>query len=134
MPQNPMRQPIRTALDKAVKDAEWLKEDRFSGAVAMTRLLADQIDTLQAVTDPESVKQLNMRIIPNFHRALHGLGLTPEGYAKMTGAGGTNRPGASGAGIEDEGADEMKGKPAATNPLDALMAEAENVVQFRRGE
>ena len=39
------------------------------------------------MADPEVLKQLHMRMVPNFQRALFTLGLTPEGYAKMTGVG-----------------------------------------------
>lgn len=127
-PTNPFQNSMETVLDKAVKDAPWLHgADRFAAGVAMARLLASQIDSLQAAVDPEAVKQLNMRIIPNYHRALHGLGLTPEGYARMTGVGGKS-PGASGAGTGEK--ESEPSKPLGPNPLDALASEVENVVSM----
>ena len=91
MTDNPLMRPMTTVLDQSVRAATWLQgADQYAAGVALARTLAGQLDDViqgGQVTDPEVLKQLHMRMIPNYQRALFTLGLTPEGYAKMTGVG-----------------------------------------------
>lgn len=97
MSENPITNPMVTVLDQSVQAAVWLQgTTQYSAGIALARSIASQIDSLLAgsggVPDPEVIKQLHMRVIPNYQRALFTLGLTPEGYAKMTGAGSYGTP------------------------------------------
>ena len=91
MTDNPLMRPMTTVLDQSVRAATWLQgADQYAAGVSLARLLAGQIDDVVEggqVADPEVLKQLHMRRVPNVQRALFTLGLTPEGYAKMTGVG-----------------------------------------------
>lgn len=91
MTDNPLMRTMTTVLDQSVRAASWLQgADQYAAGVALARTLAGQLDDViqgGQVTDPEVLKQLHMRMIPNYQRALFTLGLTPEGYAKMTGVG-----------------------------------------------
>ena len=91
MTDNPLMRPMTTVLDQSVRAATWLQgADQYAAGVSLARLLAGQIDDVVEggqVADPEILKQLHMRMVPNFQKALHALGLTPEGYARMTGVG-----------------------------------------------
>ncbi|QLF83980.1 terminase small subunit [Gordonia phage Upyo] len=89
--ENPITHPMTTVLEKSIRSATWLQgTEQYGAAIATARMIAGQIDGVVAasggVPDPEVLKQLHMRMIPNYHRALFTLGLTPEGYAKMTAA------------------------------------------------
>lgn len=90
--ENPIRRPMTTVLDSSVRAATWLHgADQYAAGISLARMIAGQIDdvveTSGAVVDPEILKQMHMRMVPNFQKALHALGLTPEGYARMTGVG-----------------------------------------------
>lgn len=136
---NPITRPMSTLLDKSVRAATWLAgATQYEAGVALARLLAGQIDDAVEggqITDPEVLKQFHMRMVPNFQRALHALGLTPEGYAKMTGvrspagqAKGTEAAGTTGVASPFDTA----GKPA-VDPLEALITEEDlraNVVDL----
>ena len=92
MADNPIRRPMTTVLDSSVRAATWLHNaDQYAAGISLARMIAGQIDDVVeaagGVPDPEILKQLHMRMVPNFQKALHALGLTPEGYARMTGVG-----------------------------------------------
>lgn len=91
MTDNPLMRPMTTVLDSSVRAATWLHgADQYAAGISLARMIAGQIDDVVEggqVADPEVLKQLHMRMVPNFQKALHALGLTPEGYARMTGVG-----------------------------------------------
>lgn len=140
MTDNPLMRPMTTVLDKSVKAAKWLDSSEWSAGVALARAIAGQIDDVVEgghVTDPEVLKQLHMRIIPNYQRALFTLGLTPEGYARTTGVGAAPRSGTrTGDGVGDVPAGvatPFSAAQAAVDPLDALIAaevERTNVIDM----
>ena len=116
---NPLTHPMTAVLDQSVRAATWLQgTDQYGAAIATARMIAGQIDGVIAasggVPDPEVLKQLHMRMLPNYQKALFTLGLTPEGYAKMTGVG--SPQGQVGPG-------EASGKaPGVATPFDAAAA------------
>ena len=92
MTDNPLMRPMTTVLASSVRAATWLHNaDQYAAGISLARMIAGQIDDVVeasgGVPDPEILKQLHMRMVPNFQKALHALGLTPEGYARMTGVG-----------------------------------------------
>ena len=92
MTDNPLMRPMTIDLDQSVRAATWLHNaDQYAAGISLARMIAGQIDDVVeasgGVPDPEILKQLHMRMVPNFQKALHALGLTPEGYARMTGVG-----------------------------------------------
>lgn len=117
MTDNPITRPMTAILDRSVKAASWLDGvDKYAAGVSLARLLAGQIDDVVGVgatADPELLKQLHMRMVPNFQRALFTLGLTPEGYAKMTGVGSP---------VGQTSAAEASGGPPGPTPFDAANA------------
>ena len=92
MTDNPITRPMTNVLDRSVRAASWLQgADQYAAGISLARMIAGQIDDVVeaagGVPDPEILKQLHMRMVPNFQKALHALGLTPEGDARMTGVG-----------------------------------------------
>lgn len=132
MAKNPLSQPMAASLETAIKAADWLHgEDRYAAGIELARLLAGQIDTLVASQDPAAVREMNIRTVKNYHAALHALGLTPEGYARMTGVGGRAATGPAGQQEDEDAAQKAEEKAEETgNPLDLLTAEVENVVSL----
>lgn len=134
MAKNPLSDPMAASLETAIKAADWLHgEDRYAAGIELARLLAGQIDTLVASQDPAAVREMNIRTVKNYHAALHALGLTPEGYARMTGVGGRAATGPVGqqGDEDDDAAQKAEEKAEETgNPLDLLTAEVENVVSM----
>lgn len=139
MSNNPITRPMTMLLDKSVRAATWIHgAEQYEAGVALARVLAGQIDDVVEggqISDPEVRKQFHMRMVPNFQRALHSLGLTPEGYARMTGVGspagqakGTEAAGTTGVASPFDTA----AKPA-VDPLTALITEVDlqtNVVDL----
>lgn len=132
MAKNPLSQPMAASLETAIKAADWLHgEDRYAAGIELARLLAGQIDTLVASQDPAAVREMNIRTVKNYHAALHALGLTPEGYARMTGVGGRAATDPAGQQEDEDAAQKAEEKAEETgNPLDLLTAEVENVVSL----
>lgn len=124
MADNPITRPMTTLLDRSVAAATWLRDAaQYDAQVALARLIAGQIDDAveqNKVDDPEFLKQFHMRMVPNLQRALFTLGLTPEGYAKMTGVGSV-----SGQTSGKEAAGSTASAPAGVaTPFDAAAATA----------
>lgn len=128
MATNPIRKPQSAALERALKAAPWLHNvTEYAAGVQLAKLMAEQLDDLVNAQDPELVKLMHMRSIPRYREVLETLGLTPTAHSRMTSGAAAGAPPAEN---EDED-DEPESKPA-TNPLDALAAEVENVVQLHR--
>jgi len=104
----------------------------YKAAVALAKLLAGQIDDAAVGGDPDQWNKINMRVVPNFLRVLYALGLTPEGYAKITnpqalGSRG-GRPPKDGP---DEPAAEASAPKTEAEAGDALDAIVANVVRMK---
>lgn len=87
MANNPIARPMSTLVDQSVAAAAHLRgkeAGHYKAAVALAKLLAGQIDDANMAGDPDTWNKINMRVIPNFHRVLFTLGLTPEGFARIT--------------------------------------------------
>ena len=138
MTDNPITRPMTNVLDRSVRAASWLQgADQYAAGISLARMIAGQIDDVVeaagGVPDPEILKQLHMRMVPNFQKALHALGLTPEGYARMTGVGSPSGqvPTAEASGTTGVASPFDAAKASEGDALDALiMAETErsNVV------
>lgn len=131
---NPLMRPMTTVLDRSVRAAKWLESSEWSAGIALARAIAGQIDDVTEaghVNDPEVLKQLHMRMIPNFQRALFTLGLTPEGFAKITAgvvSGTPEAPAADGAESAPAGVATpfAAASAAAKDPLDALIIDMDS--------
>lgn len=127
MATNPIRRPQTSALERALKAAPWLHNvQEYAAGVALAKLMAGQIDDMVESQDPDMVKLMHMRSIPRYREVLETLGLTPASHSRMVGGSAAGAPPA-----ETDEDDEPETAPAG-NPLDALAAEVENVVQLHR--
>lgn len=125
---NPISNPMATILEKSLKAADHLrKHDEYGAAIALAKMLAGQIDDAAQSQDPDILNKLNMRVIPNYHKVLFTLGLTPEGFAKITNPAYRPSPGET----EDNAPETPKASEEEPgDALDALVTQAENVVKM----
>lgn len=127
MATNPIARPMTALVEKSVAAAAHLRgkeADQYKAAVALAKLLAGQIDDASVGGDPDQWNKINMRVVPNFLRVLYTLGLTPEGYAKITNPQAVGRsPGRPPKDGPDEPAAEASApKAEAGDALDEIMA------------
>lgn len=123
MATNPIRRPQTSALERALKAAPWLHGVKeYEAGVALAKLMAGQLDDMVEAQEPDLVKLMHMRSIPRYREVLETLGLTPTAHSRMTSGAAAGAPPA-------ENEDEDDKEPVA-NPLDAMVAEVENVVSM----
>lgn len=125
MATNPIRRPQTSALERALKAAPWLHGVKeYEAGVALAKLMAGQIDDMVEAQDPDMVKLMHMRSIPRYREVLETLGLTPASHSRMTSGAAAGAPPPAG------GDDDEDDKEPVANPLDAMVAEVENVVSM----
>lgn len=139
MATNPINRPMTALFEKSLAVADHLKVKndggKYKAAIGMAKMLAGQIDDVVASQDADAINRMNMRIIPNYHKCLYGLGLTPEGYARITGASAApSGPVASGPEDDDTNLDapEMEDQADNGDALDAIITDLDaKVVQMK---
>lgn len=123
---NPITNPMTRTLERSVAKADHLRgHPEYAAGIALAKLLAGQIDEMVQAQDPVVVNQMNMRVLPNFHKILYTLGLTPEGFAKITGSS-SRAP----APEDPASVDETEAPPAPEaegDELDRIIANLDNV-------
>lgn len=126
---NPISSPQTARFEASVKAAEHLRgHPEYASAIALGKALATQIDEMTTTGDPEVMNKMNMRVVPNFQRALYTLGLTPEGFAKITNP--LSAPPTGKPDDEDETPPKASEDEGPGDELDALMADMDNVVNL----
>ena len=140
MATNPINRPMTALFERSLAAADHLrvKNDggKYKAAIGMAKMLAGQIDDVVASNDAEAINRMNMRIIPNYHKCLFGLGLTPEGYARITGVT-ASAPGAATGGPEDDDTNldtpEVEEQGDQGDALDSIISETDAKVLQLKG-
>lgn len=140
MATNPIQRPMTALFERSLAAADHLKVKndggKYKAAIGMAKMLAGQIDDVVASGDADAINRMNMRIIPNYHKCLYGLGLTPEGFARITGVS-SPAPGPTASGTEDDDtnldAPEVDQEDGGGDALDAIIAETEAKVIEMKG-
>lgn len=74
---------VLTELNAAIRAAEHLRgKVEYRAAIEVARTLARQIDGVRGET-PSTASRVTNVAIPTMHKVLTGLGLTPEGLARL---------------------------------------------------